>query len=218
MVSEVELHDEIKEWLEILDDDSWDRLQAIVDHLAALVPSANAVVEKPRRRFVRTSLHPRADGTTHHLPLHLDRRDCVANHISQTTRQRTSTNQPSPQSRSRPRPTQSIGDMTMANYSRWDEIKKQRRPTSPSTARRRRTRPRPRPTHLRPPQPSGPQPARTRGAHGHHPISHLPPRRRRRRPQPPRHPRPRRRRTRTTPRRLLPRKPPTNLKDAVQAA
>ena len=39
-VPEIELHDEITQWLDSLDDAEWDRALVVIDRLAALGPSA----------------------------------------------------------------------------------------------------------------------------------------------------------------------------------
>lgn len=46
-MSSVELHDEVAEWMETLDDDEWDRVVVITDRLAAVGHAARMPLSRP---------------------------------------------------------------------------------------------------------------------------------------------------------------------------
>ena len=69
-MTELELHDEVVEWMVSLDATEWNRTVVVIDRLVG----ADAVLTEPRRRALRAAVHARPDRTTVRLPVHQDGR------------------------------------------------------------------------------------------------------------------------------------------------
>jgi ribosome-binding protein aMBF1 (putative translation factor) len=131
-VADVELHDEIVEWMDSLDDDEWDRTVIVIDRLVALASTARMPLSRSLGEGLfelRFTLGPTARRITYRFTQR--RPDRGADHVPQATQQRTRRDRPGPQSRQGLRPDQPVKETTMANYSRWDDTKNKRR--APST-------------------------------------------------------------------------------------
>ncbi|MGH9187764.1 MAG: hypothetical protein ACRD0U_18450, partial [Acidimicrobiales bacterium] len=120
---EVELHDEVVEWLLSLDDPEWDRAVVVIDRLANLGPAARM----PRSRSLGDGLSncgspsaPPPGGSPTGSPK-MDGLCC--DDVPQATSERTGRVGPSEKGRRGLRSAVSMKEKLMANYSRWADIK-----------------------------------------------------------------------------------------------
>lgn len=130
-MAEVELHDEIVEWMDSLDDDEWDRTVVVIDRLVAL----GSTVRMPLSRSLgeglfelRFTLGPTARRITYRFT-----RDGRIVLLTTFRKQRNNERTEIVRARSAAEdcPDQPVKETTMANYSRWDDTKNKRR--APST-------------------------------------------------------------------------------------
>ncbi len=85
----VELHDEIVDWMDSLDDGEWDRVVVVIDRLAALGSSARMPLSKSLGDGLfelRFTLGPTR--STDHVPIHQGRSGGAAHDLPQATQQR----------------------------------------------------------------------------------------------------------------------------------
>jgi len=99
-VAEIELHDEVVEWMDQLDDAEWDRTVVVIDRIAALGSSARMPLSKSLGDGLfelRFTHGPTARRITYRFtkgrPAH------PAHDLPQATQQRTHRDHPSPQGR-----------------------------------------------------------------------------------------------------------------------
>jgi hypothetical protein len=89
-VVEIELHDEVDDWIDGLDDaDLGSRSDSGRQVDGSRLASSNAFVEVAWRGFVRVAVHARFDGSKDHLSVYERRPDRAADNVSKTTQQRT---------------------------------------------------------------------------------------------------------------------------------
>jgi hypothetical protein len=99
LVLEVELHDEVAEWLLGLEDAPWKRAVVVIDRLAEQGPTARMPLSRSLgERLFELRFTLGLDVPADHLPVHLDWRDRVANDLPQAAQQRTLRDHPSPPS------------------------------------------------------------------------------------------------------------------------
>ena len=133
-MASVELHDEIVEWMDSLDDDEWDRTVVVIDRW----PRSS---RRPGCRCRRASatawpnsgftLGPTARRITYRFTKD-SRIVLLTTFRKQRNNERTEIAR-GPQSCRRLRPGQPVKETTMANYSRWDDLKTKRRTPAPET-------------------------------------------------------------------------------------
>jgi len=127
-VADLELHDEVVGWIERLSHEDWDRAVAVVDRLAELGSTARMPLSRSLGDgLFELALHARADREADHLPVHQRWPDHPADHVPQQRNNEDNRDGPSPQGRRRLRTGKSLKEAPMANYSRWDDVKKRRR-------------------------------------------------------------------------------------------
>jgi ribosome-binding protein aMBF1 (putative translation factor) len=126
-VAEVELHDEVAEWMDSLDDAEWDRTVVVIDRLAALGSAARMPLSKSlgdglfELRFTLGSTARRItyrftkDGRIILLTTFRKQRNNERNEITRARKGRRSQRRAGP-----------LKETTMANYSRWEDVKKKR--------------------------------------------------------------------------------------------
>ena len=110
-----------------LDESESDRTMVVIDRVATLGSSARMPLSKSLGDGLfelRFTLGPTARRITYRF--HKGRPHHLAHHVPQTTHQRAQRDHPGPQGRRELREAQPVKETTMANYSRWDDIKKQR--------------------------------------------------------------------------------------------
>jgi len=125
LVVEIEAHDEVVEWFDGLNQSEWDRASVVIDRLASLGPKARMPLSRSLGDSlfeVRFTLGSTARRITYRFTT--DGRIVLLTTFAQATQQRTSRSGPCPQHRSGARETQSVEETIMANYSRWEDIKK----------------------------------------------------------------------------------------------
>jgi ribosome-binding protein aMBF1 (putative translation factor) len=133
-VAEIELHDAIVEWMDSLDDDDWDRTVVVIDRLATLGSTARMPLSTSLRDGLfelRFTLGPTARRITYRFTK--DSRIVLL-----TTFRKQRHNERTEIARAR-RAAEDCAkrnpkEETMANYSRWDDIKK-KRPTPDAETR-----------------------------------------------------------------------------------
>lgn len=88
-MAEVELHEEVVQWLSELDEESWDRTVVVIDRLAALGSTARMPLSRSLGEgLFEFALQPGWHGPQDHLSLRRRRPDRVADHLPQATTQR----------------------------------------------------------------------------------------------------------------------------------
>ena len=136
-VSEIELHDEITQWLDSLDDAEWDRAVVVIDRLATLGPSARMPLSRSLGGALfelRFALGPTARRITYRFTK--DGRIILIDDVPQATPERTSRDRTRQESGRRLRAAEPVKETTMANYSRWEDLKKHRGEPAPAAPRR----------------------------------------------------------------------------------
>src|SRR5262245_28769124 len=122
--------------MDTLDEADWQRTVIVVDRLAELGSAARMPLSRSLGDALfelRFTLGP-TDRPPHHLPLYPRRPDRALDHLPQATQQRTPRDRPSPRRRRDVRSGEPLKETTMANYSRWDDVKK-KRPSPTADAR-----------------------------------------------------------------------------------
>ncbi|MEI2707219.1 MAG: type II toxin-antitoxin system RelE/ParE family toxin [Ilumatobacteraceae bacterium] len=131
-MADVELHDEIVEWMDSLDDDEWDRTVMVIDRLVALASTARMPLSRSLGEGLfelRFTLGPTARRITYRFTK--DGRIVLLTTFRKQRNNERSRDRPGTQSCRGLRPDQPVKETTMANYSRWDDTKNKRR--APST-------------------------------------------------------------------------------------
>jgi len=89
-VAEIELLDEVVEWLDSLTGAELERVVGVVDRLAGLGSRARMPFSRSLgRRAVRSPVHAGFDVTTYHVSLHGGWTDRAADDVPKATQQRT---------------------------------------------------------------------------------------------------------------------------------
>jgi ribosome-binding protein aMBF1 (putative translation factor) len=129
-VADVELHDEVVDWMGSLDADEWDRTVVVIDRLAGLGSSARMPLSRSLGEGLfelRFTLGPTARRITYRFTK--DGRIVLLT----TSASSAATNAPRSLGHAKPprtAPAATVKENTMANYSRWDDVKKRRSPSA----------------------------------------------------------------------------------------
>ena len=132
-VSEIELHDEITQWIDSLDDAEWDRTVVVIDRLATLGSSARMPLSRSLGDGLfelRFALGPTARRITYRFTK--DGRIILL-----TTFRKQRQNERAEIARARKAAedcarAEPVKETTMANYSRWEDVKKRRGEPAPT--------------------------------------------------------------------------------------
>jgi ribosome-binding protein aMBF1 (putative translation factor)/putative component of toxin-antitoxin plasmid stabilization module len=125
-VAELELHDEVMEWMDTLDEAGWDRTVVVIDRLAALGSSARMPLSKSLGDGLfelRFTLGPTARWITCRFTK--DGRIILLTTFRKQ-RKNAQRDHPGPQGCRGLCRAVPVKETTMANYSRWDDIKRKR--------------------------------------------------------------------------------------------
>ena len=126
-MADIELHDEVVDWMASLDDAERNRTVVAIDRLAELGSTARMPFSRALGDGLfelRFTLGPTARRITYRFTTN-NRIILLTTFRKQRNNERAEIARGSP-NRRRMRSAQPVEDTTMANYSRWDDIKKQR--------------------------------------------------------------------------------------------
>lgn len=133
-MADVELHDEVVDWLATLSDAEWERVAVIVDRLADLGSQARMPLSRSLGDGLfelRFSLGPTARRITYRFTM--DGRIIMLTTFRKQRQNERKRDRSSTQGRCRVRTALPVKEETMANYSRWSEIKGKRPAPSAET-------------------------------------------------------------------------------------